>query len=306
MDLLEALGFNRVSMGVQDFTPEVQEAINRNQTEKETRDHFEYCRKVGFHSINLDLVYGLPLQTPEDFDRNLDVVLDMRPERVAVYSYAYVPWIKGNQKKIDASLLPAPEAKLRLFCIARERLLGAGYVQIGMDHFALPDDELALAVLKRRLYRNFMGYTVKMGTDMIGAGVSSIGDVRGAFAQNVKKLPSYYEALRAGRFPIERGYRLDADDLLRRDVILRLMCNFYLDRGEVERQFGIDFGTYFAREIEELRAPEGPVAHGFLEIHPDRLEVVGNGRLFVRNVAMVFDRYLSAKPTDEPRFSRTV
>ena len=305
MDLLKAIGFNRVSMGVQDFTPEVQEAINRNQTEKETRDHFEYCRKVGFHSINIDLVYGLPLQTPEAFDRNLDVVLGMRPERVAVYSYAYVPWIKGNQKKIDASQLPAPEAKLRLFCIARERFLGAGYVQIGMDHFALPEDELARAVLNRRLYRNFMGYTVKMGTDMIGAGVSSIGDVRGAFAQNVKKLPSYYGALRAGRFPIERGYRLDADDLLRRDVILRLMCNFYLDREEVERRFGIDFGTYFAPELEELRAPEGPVSHGFLEIRPDRLDVVGDGRLFIRNVCMTFDRYLERQSAERP-YSRTV
>lgn len=306
MDLLKSLGFNRISMGVQDFTPEVQEAINRNQTERETRDHYDYCRKLGFHSINLDLIYGLPLQTPQAFDRNMDIVLGMRPDRVAVYSYAYVPWIKANQKKIDASRLPTPEEKLRLFCIARERFLDAGYVQIGMDHFALPDDELAQAVRKRRLFRNFMGYTVKMGTDMVGVGVSSIGDVRGSFAQNVKKLPTYYQALEAGRFPIERGYRLDRDDLIRREVITRIMCNFYLDRREVEEQFGIEFGSYFATELAELGAADGPVGHGFLEIDPDHLEVVANGRLFVRNIAMVFDRYLRTKRSDKPMFSRTV
>lgn len=306
VDVLKALGFNRISMGVQDFTPEVQEAINRNQTEAETRRHYDHCRKAGFHSINIDLIYGLPLQTPDAFDRNMDVVLEMRPDRVAVYSYAYVPWIKSNQKKIDTSQLPSAETKLRLFCIARERFLEAGYVQIGMDHFALPDDELALAVRNRRLHRNFMGYTVKMGSDMLGVGVSSIGDVRGAFAQNEKKLSTYYAALDAGKFPIERGYRLDADDVVRRDVISRIMCNFYLDRAEVESRLGIDFAAYFAREIEELSAPDGPVSHGFLEIRPDGLEVVGNGRLFVRNIAMVFDRYLRTKTGDKPVFSRTV
>ncbi len=306
MDLLKDLGFNRISMGVQDFTPAVQEAINRNQTEEETRDHFEYCRELGFHSINIDLIYGLPLQTPEAFDRNMDVVLALKPDRVAVYSYAYVPWIKANQKRIDTAQLPSPETKLRLFCIARERFLEAGYVQIGMDHFALPQDELATAVSSRRLHRNFMGYTVKMGSDMLGVGVSSIGDVRGSFAQNVKKLSTYYQALSSGRLPIERGYRLDADDRIRRDVIARIMCNFYLDRAEVERRHAIRLDVYFARELEELSAPDGPVSHGFLEIRPDGLEVVGNGRLFVRNIAMVFDRYLRAKKTDKPVFSRTV
>jgi oxygen-independent coproporphyrinogen III oxidase len=306
VNLLKALGFNRISMGVQDFTPEVQHAIHRNQTERVTREHFEYCRKLGFHSINLDLIYGLPLQTPEAFDRTMDSVLDLKPDRVAVYSYAYIPWIKANQKRIDRSKLPAPEAKLHLFCVARERFLSAGYVQIGMDHFALPDDELATAVRDRRLFRNFMGYTVKMGSDMLGVGVSSIGDVRGAFVQNAKKLSAYYEAIDASRFPVERGYRLDRDDRIRRDVITRLMCNFYLDRTEVERAFGIDFARYFEAELGELAAPDGPVSHGFLEVHEDRLEVVGNGRLFVRNIAMVFDRYLRAKKGDKPVFSRTV
>ncbi len=306
MDLIKRLGFNRVSMGVQDFTPEVQAAIHRNQTEAETREHFDHCRALGFHSINIDLIYGLPLQTPEAFDRSLDIVLDMRPDRVAVYSYAYVPWIKANQRKLDAAQLPSPETKLRLFCIARERFLGAGYVPIGMDHFALPDDELALAVRARRLHRNFMGYTVKMGTDMIGVGVSAIGDIRGCYAQNVKKLSTYYRALDEGKLPIERGYRLDRDDLIRRHVISRIMCNFHLDRDEVEARFGIDFADYFATELAALTAPDGPVRHGFLELRPESLEVVGNGRLFVRNIAMVFDRHLRGKKGDKPIFSRTV
>jgi len=306
MDLLREMGFGRISMGVQDFTPAVQDAIDRNQTEAETRELYEHTRRLGFHSINLDLIYGLPLQTPEAFERNMEVVLDLRPDRVAVYSYAYVPWVKVNQKKLDAHELPSPEVKLELFVLAREMFLEAGYVQIGMDHFALPGDELALAAAARRLHRNFMGYTVKMGTDMVGVGTSAIGDLRGSFAQNVKKLPAYYHAIGEGRFPIERGYLLDEDDRIRRDVITRLMCNFHLDRAEVEKAHGIDFGSYFAREILELERSDGPVEHGFLEIHRDRLEVVGNGRLFVRNLCMVFDRYLRSKASDAPLFSRTV
>ncbi len=306
MDLLKELGFNRISMGVQDFTPEVQEAIDRHQTEEQTRDLYEYTRSLGFPSINVDLIYGLPLQNPLTFERNMEVLLAMRPDRVALYSYAYVPWVKSNQKKLDTSLFPSPEMKLELFVVAREMFLEAGYVQIGMDHFALPDDELATAMAKKRLHRNFMGYTVKMGTDMLGVGISSIGDVRGAFAQNVKKLPAYYQAVAEGRFPIERGYVLDRDDVIRREVITRLMCNFHLDRSEVERRFGIDFGSYFETELAELAGPDGPVSHGFLRIHPDHLEVVGNGRLFIRNICMTFDRYLRNKQSDKPLFSRTV
>jgi oxygen-independent coproporphyrinogen-3 oxidase len=306
MDALKEMGFSRISMGVQDFTPEVQEAIHRHQTEGETRALYEYTRTLDFHSINLDLIYGLPLQTPEKFERNMQVVLGLRPDRVAVYSYAYVPWVKANQKRLDTAQFPSPEAKLELFVLAREMFLSAGYVQIGMDHFALPGDELATAMGARRLHRNFMGYTVKMGTDMLGAGVSAIGDVRGAFAQNVKKLPAYYQAVGAGKFPIERGYTLDADDILRREVITRLMCNFHLDVREIERRFSMDFGAYFADELKELSRPDGPVEHGFVALAPDKIEVVGNGRLFVRNVCMTFDRYLRAKPGEAPLFSRTV
>jgi oxygen-independent coproporphyrinogen-3 oxidase len=306
MRLLRQLGFNRLSMGVQDFDPTVQAAVNRFQTESETRALYEACRALGFDSINLDLIYGLPHQSPASFARTIASVIDMRPDRLAIYSYAFVPWLKAHQTRMDLEALPAPQAKLRLFCIARERLLGAGYVQIGMDHFALPGDELARALEARRLHRNFMGYTVKMGSDMVGVGVSAIGDLRGSFAQNVKKLSTYYAALDAGRFPIERGYVLDGDDRLRREVITRLMCNFWVDRREIEQRFGIDFGAYFATELEELAAPEGPASHGFVRLGPDQIEIVGDGRLFVRNVCMTFDRHLRDKQPGTKVFSRTV
>lgn len=306
IDLLKSMGFNRLSMGVQDFTPEVQEIVNRRQTETETRALYDYCRDRGFSSINLDMIYGLPLQTPETFTRSIETVIDLRPERIALYSYAFIPWLKAHQKKVEKETLPPPEVKIRLFCIARSMLLDAGYEQIGMDHFALPEDELVRAMARKRLHRNFMGYTVKMGRDMVGVGVSAIGDVRGSFAQNVKKLSTYHEAIDAGRLPIERGYLLSDDDSLRREVITRLICNFHLDVREIERRFGVEFESYFAVELAELRAKDGPVEHGFLTIQPDSLEVLPRGRLFVRNVCMVFDRYLRTKKSDKPVFSRTV
>ena len=306
IDLLKELGFNRISMGVQDFNPEVQAAINRNQTEEQTRRLYAYCRERDFHSINLDLIYGLPLQTAVRFERNVDAVLGLRPDRVALYSYAYVPWVRANQKRIDVSQLPPPDVKLRLFYIARQKFLGAGYEQIGMDHFALPGDELAKAVHDRRLHRNFMGYTVKMGTDMVGVGISAIDDIRGAYIQNAKKLTTYYRALEEGRFPVERGYVLDEDDRIRRTIIMKLMCNFHLDRTEIEEAFSIDFERYFAAEMTELLAPGGPVEQGFLEILPKGLEVVGAGRLFIRNLCMVFDKYLRSGDDTKPVFSRTV
>ena len=306
IDWLRSAGFNRLSMGVQDFTHEVQEAVNRIQSEDLTRDLYDYCRAAGFASINVDLIYGLPLQTLETFERTLASVAAMRPDRVAVYSYANVPWIRGNQKRIDPKDLPPREVKFELFGRAIDAFLDAGYEQIGMDHFALPGDDLAAATRSRTVHRNFMGYTTKPATDMVGVGVSAIGDVRGAFAQNVKTLSAYYAMLDAGRMPILRGYALDPDDLLRRYVITQLMCNFHLDRRQVERRFGIDFGSYFAREIEELSGGVSPVAHGFLTIDSEAIEVLPRGRLFVRNICMVFDRYLKSKPQDKPVFSRTI
>jgi oxygen-independent coproporphyrinogen III oxidase len=302
--LLRQMGFNRLSMGVQDFTPEVQAAVNRIQPESITRALFDEARRLGFQSINIDLIYGLPFQNRATFGGTLASVIGMRPDRVAVYSFAHVPWIRGNQKRLNPADLPAPEQKVELFAEAIERFRAAGYRQIGMDHFALPDDELARASEEGRLHRNFMGYTTRPAPDMVAAGVSAIGDVGGAFAQNTKKLSSYYAAIDEGRFPVERGYRLDADDHVRRYVISELMCNFRVEVAAVESRFGIGFVRYFAREIEELAA--GPAGDGFLKIGADRLEVTPLGRLFVRNVAMTFDRHLRARGGEKPVFSRTI
>lgn len=305
LDLLRRLGFNRLSIGVQDFNPAVQDAINRHQTEEATRELYAYARSVGFHSINFDLVYGLPLQTTESFSRTVDSVIELRPDRLAVYSYAHVPWIKGNQKRIEPKDLPKAELKFELFSIATEKFLASGYAPVGMDHFALPDDELARASSARVLHRNFMGYTTQPASDQIGFGTSAIGDVRGAYAQNTKKLSTYYACIDAARLPIERGLVLTDEDKIRRYAISQLMCNFHLEAAEVERRFGVRFREYFAHELDELQRPGGPVSYGFVEVMRDAIEVLAPGRRFVRNVCMTFDPYLR-KHAQKPVFSRTV
>ena len=304
LDRLVELGFNRLSMGVQDLTPEVQEAITRGQTYDQTADLLDYARRVGFtEGINLDLIYGLPRQRLETFEANLDQILGLRPDRVAVYSFAYVPWIKGHQKKLEKDTLPSAELKLKLYLRAMERFLEAGYEPIGMDHFALPDDELAVAAREGRLHRNFMGYTVMPASDMMAVGVSGIGEVQGAFFQNRKKLSTYYQALDAGRLPVARGYVLDDDDRVRQYVIQQIMCNFKVSKADVERRFGVDFDTYFHRSLDRL---DDVREAGFVEFTETELRVREEGRLFVRNVCMAFDRYLEAKTAETPVFSRTV
>jgi len=304
LDRLVELGFNRLSMGVQDLTPEVQKAITRDQTYEQTAELMDYAREVGFsEGINLDLIYGLPEQRLDTFDGNLDQILGLRPHRVAVYSFAYVPWIKGHQKKLDREALPSPELKLQLYLRAMERFLDAGYHPIGMDHFALPEDELAVAAREGRLHRNFMGYSVMPASDMIAFGISGIGEVQGAFFQNEKKLSTYYEALDAGRLPVSRGYVLDEDDRVRQYVIQQIMCNFRIAKADVAERFGVDFEAYFARSLEALREVEEA---GFVERSEEGLRVKEEGRLFVRNVCMAFDRYLEAKSAEKPVFSRTV
>jgi oxygen-independent coproporphyrinogen-3 oxidase len=291
-------------MGVQDFDPVVQEAVNRHQTLAQTRDLHHYLRGLGIESINFDLIYGLPHQTPAGFRKTIESVLELRPDRVACYSYAFVPWIKAHQKAIRPEDLPPREVKLELFGIAHELFTAGGYEQIGMDHFALAGDSLAVAARERTLFRNFMGYTTHPAPETIGFGVSAIGDLRGSFAQNTKKLNRYKDALDRGLPPIERGYERTKDDEIRRAVIQSLMCNFHLDVASIERAYGIDFAAYFADSLRGL--DEGPGAHGFVTRTPQAIDVTPQGRLFVRNVCMEFDAYLRGREGEKPIFSRTV
>ena len=305
IDALARQGFNRISLGVQDFTREVQVAINRVQSIEETRRVVERARARGYTGTNIDLIYGLPLQTPDTFEKTVEEVIAMGADRVAVYSFAFVPWIRGNQRKLIEDQLPSRETKVELFSLARERFLQAGYEAIGMDHFARPDDELARAKRERRLRRNFQGYTVIPGDDVLGLGISAIGDVRGCYAQNYKKLSQYREAVAAGRLPIERGFVRSTDDDLRREIIHELMCNFRLEIPAFEKAHGLRFAETFAEDLKRLAEHE---AEGLVTVTPERIEATPAGELFVRNVAMCFDRYWREKHegSDKPVFSRTV
>jgi oxygen-independent coproporphyrinogen-3 oxidase len=305
VDTLAALDFNRISLGVQDFTGDVQEAIDREQSLEETARILDYARARGFRGINLDLIYGLPLQTPESFERTVEQVIDLAPDRMAVYSFAWVPQGRGHQKKIDTDALPSPETKLALFALAREQFLRAGYEPIGMDHFARPDDELARARGQGRLRRNFQGYTVIPAKDVLGFGISAIGDVGGAYVQNTKKLSRYQEAIEAGRLPTERGIVRTPDDDVRRSVIHELMCNFRVDIPVVEKAHGITFADYFAPDLERLRNQE---REGLVTLGESEIRATPLGELLVRNLAMCFDRYWweQHESHDADRFSRTV
>jgi len=300
---LRELGFNRLSAGVQDFTPEVQEEIHRVQSVEQTQELIDGARRLGFDSVNLDLIYGLPLQTPGTFRNTLDLVVRIRPERLAIYSYAHVPWLKGHQRKLRAETLPSAETKIELFVLAVEVLRAAGYESIGMDHFALPDDELARAARDGTLGRNFMGYTVRAAPDMVACGLSGIGDLDGAYVQNERKLFLYERAVEESGLAAERGYVRTEDDRLRAHVISRIMCTFRLDFADVRRRFGIDPEETFAAEFEELRPLEDD---GLVRIGEDGLRVTEKGRLLVRNVCMSFDAYLRRKRADAPLWSRTV
>jgi oxygen-independent coproporphyrinogen III oxidase len=305
LDTLAELGFNRVSFGVQDLNRDVQEAINRVQTREQTARLMDRAREKGYRGINVDLIYGLPLQTPESFEKTVDAVIALKPDRAAVYSFAFVPWVKGSQKKIEQEQLPAAEVKVQLFAIARERFLAAGYEPIGMDHFARPDDDLAIARREGKLRRNFQGYAVIPGDDVVGLGISAIGDVRGSYVQNEKKLSTYEAEITAGRLPVFRGVRRSADDELRRTVIHELMCNFRIDTRAIERQYGIAFAQYFAEDLALLVSHE---REGMVRISSEAIEATPVGELFVRNLAMCFDRFQREKHAadSKPAFSRTV
>ena len=301
---LGALGFNRASFGVQDFDPQVQEAVNRIQTVAETRAALDACRAHGFRSVNVDLIYGLPKQTREGFARTLDLVTTMRPDRLAVYSYAHLPELFKPQRQIRAEDLPDPETKLALLQLAIEKLGAAGYVYIGMDHFALPDDDLARAQERGGLHRNFMGYTTHADSDLVGLGVSAISHIGDSYSQNPRDLPSWQLAIDGGRLPVFRGMRLSEDDQLRADLIQQLMCQGEIPVDALERRYAIDFEAYFGDALERLEPLQ---ADGLVRREPQRIIVTTQGRLLLRNIAMCFDRYLDQPAAvATPRFSRAI
>ena len=302
---LAEIGFNRASLGVQDFDHDVQVAVNRVQSVEETFAVMEACRQHGFRSVNLDLIYGLPLQTRESFARTLDLVLEARPDRLAVYSYAHLPQLFRPQKQISEDQLPDAETKLALLQLAIEKLGAAGYSYIGMDHFALPDDDLARAQERGGLHRNFMGYTTHADTDLIGLGVSAISHIGNTFSQNPRDLPSWQIAVDEGRLPVFRGLRLNEDDCLRADLIQRLMCQGEIPVSALERRYLINFSEYFSDALERLHPL---VEDGLVRVEQDRITATSRGRLLLRNIAMCFDQYLNqpiAEPS-APRYSRAI
>lgn len=295
-------GFNRISMGVQDFNEKVQKAVNRIQPENMTRQVVEWVRSLNFDSINLDLMYGLPFQSVKTFEKTLDTMIDIAPDRIALFNYAHVPWLKKHMELIKKEDLPSPEEKLNILKLSIEKLTDAGYIFIGMDHFAKPEDELSIALHEKKLYRNFQGYSTHSGSDLYAMGITGISQLERVYAQNYKTEKEYFTALDDGKLPTAKGYLLTDDDLLRREVIMRLMCDFELDFSAIEKQFGINFEEYFAYGLENLQKF---IDDDLLKISQRKITVTEMGRLLIRNIAMNFDGYIERKE-DTARYSRTV
>lgn len=299
--LLRELGFNRMSFGVQDFDPLVQKAVNRIQSLEETWSAVEAARANGFRSINIDLIYGLPHQSVNSFAGTIDQVLKMAPDRLSVFNYAHLPHMFKVQKQMDEATLPSAQVKLDILKFIIDKLVNAGYVYIGMDHFAKPDDELARAQQEGSLYRNFQGYSTQAGCDLVAMGLTSIGMVGDSYSQNQKEMEDYTQAINAGQIPVFRGVELTADDKLRREIITQLICHFHLDFPRLEAQYDIQFNEYFAEELPMLA---GMMADGLITLTEKELHVKPAGRLLIRNICMVFDIYLrKAKQTN---FSRVI
>ena len=299
---LHHLGFNRISMGVQDLDPQVQKAVHRIQSQEQTDQLIQGARDLGFESINIDLIYGLPMQTEAGFARTIDHVCHMRPDRIALYAYAHLPQRFKPQRRIDAALLPQAQTKLAMLHQATQQLCAAGYVYIGMDHYALPDDALAVARRQGRLHRNFQGYSTQPDCDLIAMGVSAIGRVGPTYSQNAKTLPEYTDLLHQGRLPIVKGLALTRDDLARRAIIMGLMCQGRVDFESIEIAHLLSFKTAFRNELEHIKALQD---QGLVQLLPDGIEVTALGWYFVRAVAMVFDRYLQLD-LNRSRFSKII
>ena len=289
---LRELGFNRISLGVQDFDPAVQQAVNRIQSEAQTFAVLESARKEGFRSTSIDLIYGLPLQTVASFSRTLDKILSVEPDRFSIFNYAHLPARFKTQRQINEADMPSAELKLDILQMIMQCLQEAGYVYIGMDHFAKPDDELAIAQRENKLYRNFQGYSTHSDCDLIGLGITSIGRVADSYIQNVKDLVAYDARIAKGELPIFKGFVLNNDDRLRRAVITQLICHFSLSFAQIEQQYNIQFKDYFSQELQTLQAMQ---TDGLLTIDDKGIYVLTAGRLLIRNICMTFDRYLSTK-----------
>jgi oxygen-independent coproporphyrinogen-3 oxidase len=300
LDVLAELGFNRLSFGVQDFDPAVQKAVHRVQPVEQVFDLVAAARARGFESVNADLIYGLPEQTPESFDRTLAQITELRPERIALYAYAHLPERFKPQRRISSIEIPSAAAKVSMLARSMAAFMAAGYVYIGMDHFALPNDSLAVAKRQGRLHRNFQGYSTQPDCDMIGLGVSSIGRVGATYSQNAKTLEEYYDFLDQGQFPVVRGLALTRDDLVRRAVIMALMCQGRLSYESIELAYLVNFKQYFAKELETLAAQ---AEQGLVTLEDSGIQVTSKGWFFVRAVAMVFDRYLQTDRT-RTKFSK--
>ncbi len=294
------MGVTRASFGIQDFDPKVQESVNRIQPKELSDNAAAWIHALGFESLNVDLIYGLPHQTPETFARTIELALELKPDRFAIFNYAHVPWMKPAQKIVERAVLPTPEVKLAMLKLVIETLTARGFVYIGMDHFARETDELAVAQRAHTLQRNFQGYSTRAGSDIHGFGMSSISQTPTHYRQNEKALDAYYKRLDAGELPWTRACFLTQEDQIRREVIMRLMCDLELDYDRLGRALGIDFRTHFAREIESFA---GPAADGLVTLHEGGVKVTESGRLLIRNLAMTFDAYIA---TAEKRFSKTI
>lgn len=299
--LLRELGFNRMSLGVQDFEPAVQKAVNRIQSEQETLAAIDAARAEGFKSVSVDLIYGLPHQTVDSFARTLDKIIDIAPQRLSVFNYAHLPEMFKPQRRINAEDLPSPADKLTILNQSIQQLTEAGYIYIGMDHFAKPDDELAIAQRDGTLYRNFQGYSTHADCDLIGMGITSIGQVADCYAQNFKSMDEYQQRIDGGDLAVYRGIQLNEDDILRRDVITRLICHFSLEFAGVEQQYGINFTDYFAEALQALQPMQ---VDGLLRMDGKGIEVMPAGKLMIRNICMEFDAYL--RKGQQQRFSKVL
>ncbi len=303
MEVFKKHGFNRISFGIQDFEDRVQEAVHRVQPYELTKEAVDLAREFGIDSINTDLIYGLPYQTLESFKRTLEKVLTLNPDRFAVFNYAHVPWLKKTMRKFDETTLPSPATKLEIFQYTIEFFQDNGYKMIGMDHFAKPSDELFGAIAKGELHRNFQGYTTKGGANLVGIGLTSIGEGSRYYAQNSKDMKSYEAAIDSGRLPFERGVELSDDDYIRKAVIMELMANFSIDIARVEKTHNIDFNNYFEDALENLREF---IDEGLVTLSKDKLKVSQTGTLLIRNIAMPFDAYMQKYSGSKKSFSKTV